>query len=180
MLRTLRKRRFGMLFSVAGVMVSLNVVPVRAADLELPTDAKILEALKAKRLTRCPQTSTRPRCGGARLQHPPPKGRLSMSKSFSALLRGHRGLSFKARAEMMLGCEPIIDGANAHTAERCQPPSQVAAETGPARHVAGAADHGWDPAVAARSAGTPPALMAVISVSRGGRAMNRSASHENP
>jgi hypothetical protein len=29
-------------------MVSLTVAPVRAADLALPTDKKILEALKAK------------------------------------------------------------------------------------------------------------------------------------
>jgi hypothetical protein len=100
MLRILRKRRIGMLFSIAaGLMVSLNVAPAGAADLELPTDAKILEALKAKRLTRCPQTSQRPKCGGARLQTPPPKGRVSMSKSFSALLRGHHSLSFKARPE---------------------------------------------------------------------------------
>jgi hypothetical protein len=69
-----------MLFSiVAGLMVSLTVAAARAADLDLPTDEKILKALKAKRLTRCPQTSTRPRCGGARLQDPPAKGRLSMS-----------------------------------------------------------------------------------------------------
>jgi hypothetical protein len=72
MLQALRKRRFGMLFSiVAGLMVSLNAGPALAADLDLPTDAKILNALKAKRLTRCPQASTRPGCGGARLQHSP-------------------------------------------------------------------------------------------------------------
>jgi hypothetical protein len=77
MLRTLRKRRFGMLFSiVAGLMVSLTVAPVRAADLALPTDEKILEALKAKRLTRCPHT--RLRCGGAQLRNPPLKGRVAM------------------------------------------------------------------------------------------------------
>ena len=80
MLRTLRKRRFGMLFSIAaGLMVSLTVAPARAADLALPTDAKILEALKAKRLTRCPQVPTRPGCGGARLRNPPLKGRLAKS-----------------------------------------------------------------------------------------------------
>jgi hypothetical protein len=84
MLRTLRKRRFGLLFSiVVGLMISLTVAPARAADLELPTDEKILQALKAKRLTRCPQTSPRSKCGGARLQTPPPKGRISMSKSLS-------------------------------------------------------------------------------------------------
>jgi hypothetical protein len=54
MLRALRKDRFGMLFSiVAGFMVSLTVAPARAADLDLLTDKKILETLKAKRLTRC-------------------------------------------------------------------------------------------------------------------------------
>jgi hypothetical protein len=84
MLRALRKRRVGMLFSIAaGLMVALSAAPAPAADLDLPTDAKILEALKAKRLTRCPQTSTRPRCGGAQLQNPHLKGRLSMSKSLS-------------------------------------------------------------------------------------------------
>jgi hypothetical protein len=83
MLRTLRKRRFGMLFSIAaGLMVSLTVAPARAADLELPTDEKILEALKAKRLTRCPQASTRPRCSGAQLQNPSLKSRVSMSNHF--------------------------------------------------------------------------------------------------
>jgi hypothetical protein len=83
MLRTLRKRRLGMLFSIAaGLMVSLTVAPARAADLELPTDEKFLEALKAKRAARCPQTSTRPRCGGARLQNPPLKSRVSMSNHF--------------------------------------------------------------------------------------------------
>jgi hypothetical protein len=81
MLRALCKRRFGMLFSiVAGLMVFLNVAPARAADLEIPTDAKILQALKAKRLTRCPQTSTRPRCGGARLQNPSPKGHVQQTR----------------------------------------------------------------------------------------------------
>jgi hypothetical protein len=78
MLRALRKRRFGMLFSiVAGFMVYLTVAPAQPAD--LLTDEKILEALKAKRLTRCPQAMTR--CGGARLQHPPLKGRPSISRS---------------------------------------------------------------------------------------------------
>jgi hypothetical protein len=82
MRRTLRKCRFSMLFSIAaGLMVSLTAVPARAADLDLPTDAKILDALKAKRLTRCPQSSMRPRCGGARLRHPPLKGGVAMSKS---------------------------------------------------------------------------------------------------
>jgi hypothetical protein len=82
-LRALRKRRFGMLFSiVAGV--SLTVAPARAADLALPTDEKILETLKAKRLMRCPQSSTRPGCGGARLQFPPLKSRLSMSLLITA------------------------------------------------------------------------------------------------
>jgi hypothetical protein len=81
MLRALRKRRFGMLFSIAaGLMVSLTAPPARAADLELPTDAKILKALKAKRLTRCPQTSTRPRCGGAHLRNPLLKGRVLMAR----------------------------------------------------------------------------------------------------
>ena len=77
----LRELRFGILFSIVagGLMVSLTVAPARAAD--LLTDEKILEALKAKRLTRCPQAGTR--CGGAKLQTPPPKDRVSMSKSFS-------------------------------------------------------------------------------------------------
>jgi hypothetical protein len=80
MLRALRKRRFGMLFSIAAsLMVSLTVAPARAADLALPTDAKILEALKAKRLTRCPQVPTRPGCGGARLWNPSLKGRVAKS-----------------------------------------------------------------------------------------------------
>jgi multidrug efflux pump subunit AcrB len=78
MLRVLHKYGFGMLFAiVAGLMVSVTVAPVRAAD--LVTNEKILDALKAKRLTRCPQVVTR--CGGARLQTPPPEGRLVMSKS---------------------------------------------------------------------------------------------------
>jgi hypothetical protein len=72
MLLTLRKRRFGMLFSLAaGLMVSLAAAPARAADLELPADAKILKALKAKRLTRCPRVSKR--CGEARLRNRPLK-----------------------------------------------------------------------------------------------------------
>jgi hypothetical protein len=76
MFRVFRKSRFGMLFSiVTGLMVSLTVAPARAADLELPTDAKILAALKAKRLTRCPHAPARPRCGGARLQNPHANGR---------------------------------------------------------------------------------------------------------
>jgi hypothetical protein len=74
MLRTLRRRRFAMLFGLAAIlMVALGAASVWAADLALPTDEKILEALKAKRLTRCPQVSTRPRCGGAQLQRPPLK-----------------------------------------------------------------------------------------------------------
>jgi hypothetical protein len=73
MLRALRKRWFGMLFGIiTGLMVSLTVAPVRAADFDLPTDAKIQHALKVKRLTRCLQTHTR--CGGARLQNLHPKG----------------------------------------------------------------------------------------------------------
>jgi hypothetical protein len=69
MLRTYRQRRFGVFVAIAaGLMVSLTVAPARSADLDLPTDAKILKALKAKRLMRCPQTSMRAGCGGARLQ----------------------------------------------------------------------------------------------------------------
>jgi hypothetical protein len=72
-----------MLFSIAAsLMVLLSAVPVRAADLALPTDEKILEALKAKRLTRCPRASTRPRCGGAQLQKRPLKSRVLMSTTF--------------------------------------------------------------------------------------------------
>jgi hypothetical protein len=67
-----------MLFSIAaGLMVSLAAAPAQAADLELPADAKILKALKAKRLTRCPHVSARPRCGGAQLQNPPANVRVS-------------------------------------------------------------------------------------------------------
>ncbi len=79
MLRILRKHGVAVMFSIAaGFMVSLAVAPARAAD--LLANEKILEALKAKRLTRCPVTSVRPRCGGARLHHPLPKGPLSMSR----------------------------------------------------------------------------------------------------
>jgi hypothetical protein len=81
-LRALRNRRFGILFGiVAGLTASLTIAPARAAD--LLTDEKILQVLKAKRLTRCPQDATRPSCGGARLLSPPAKGRLLMSKSLS-------------------------------------------------------------------------------------------------
>jgi hypothetical protein len=78
-----RALRIGMFFSIVagGLTVSLTVAPARAAD--LLTDEKILETLKAKRLTRCPRASTRSRCGGAQLQTLPPKDRVSMSKSFS-------------------------------------------------------------------------------------------------
>jgi hypothetical protein len=80
MRRTLRRCWFAMLFGVAAsLMVSPNAAPVRAADLALPTDEKILEALKAKRLTRCPRASARPRCGGAQLQNRPLKSRVLMS-----------------------------------------------------------------------------------------------------
>jgi hypothetical protein len=75
-----RKRRFGVLFSiVTGFMGSLIVAPARAADLNLPTDAKIVKELKAKRLTRCPQAGTRTKCGGARLLNPPLKGEVAIS-----------------------------------------------------------------------------------------------------
>jgi hypothetical protein len=90
MLRTHRKLWLGMLFSIAsGVMVCVAIVPIRAADLEQPSDEKILEALKAKRLTRCPRTVTRQSCGGAQLQNPSPKGHLSVSKSRSRKARSH-------------------------------------------------------------------------------------------
>jgi hypothetical protein len=101
MLRTFRKRRLGMLFSiVTGLVVSLTVTPARATDLALPTDEKILQALKAKRLTRCPHAGMRLRCGGARLHNPPPKGRAAMSKSpwMTAAPRFRaRAISFAAR-----------------------------------------------------------------------------------
>jgi hypothetical protein len=72
-----------MLFSIAAsLMVSLSAASVRAADLALPTDEKILEALKAKRLTRCPRASARPRCGGAQLQKRPLKSRVLTSITF--------------------------------------------------------------------------------------------------
>jgi hypothetical protein len=84
MLGAHRNRRFGTLFSiVTGLLVSLTVAPARAADLALPTDEKILEALKAKRLTRCPHAGARLRCGGARLRNPPLKGGVATSKSRS-------------------------------------------------------------------------------------------------
>jgi hypothetical protein len=101
MLRTFRKRRLGTLFSiVAGLMVSLTVAPARAADLALPTDEKILQALKAKRLTRCPHAGTRLRCGGARLPNLLPKGRAAMFKSPSMTAAPRfraRAISFAAR-----------------------------------------------------------------------------------
>ena len=76
MLRALRVCRFGVLVSIGiGLMVPLAVAPARGADLDLPTDKTILKALKAKRLMRCPRVSTRPSCGGARLQNRPLKGR---------------------------------------------------------------------------------------------------------
>jgi hypothetical protein len=77
--RARRKRRFGLLLGIAaGLMAAMTAAPARAADLELPSaDKQILDALKAKRLTRCPQTSTQPRCGGARLQSPSMRGRLA-------------------------------------------------------------------------------------------------------
>jgi hypothetical protein len=79
MFQVIRKHGFAMLLGIAaGLAVSLAVVPARAAD--LLAEEKILQALKAKRLTRCPAVSALPRCGGARLHHPLPKGRLSMSK----------------------------------------------------------------------------------------------------
>jgi hypothetical protein len=88
MLRTRRKLWFGMLFSIAAcVMVSVAIVPIWAADLEQLSDDKILEALKAKRLTRCPRTVTRSSCGGAQIRNPSSKGRLSMSKSHSTTAR---------------------------------------------------------------------------------------------
>jgi hypothetical protein len=146
MRRTLRKRRFGMLFSiVTGLMVSLTVAPARAADLDLPTDAKILEALKAKRLTRCPQAGTRPRCGGARLWNPPLKGRLAMSKSLSMtappLFRA-RALSFCSalrQSGVALGgrfgdgtrltTSTIPMSRNRSTTWRCSTPIKVATPT---------------------------------------------------
>jgi hypothetical protein len=56
-------------------MVSLTVAPARAVDLALPIDEKILQALKAKPITRCPHASTQSRCGGAQLQTSPPARR---------------------------------------------------------------------------------------------------------
>jgi hypothetical protein len=70
----IRALRFGMLFgTVDGLVVCLPLAPTRAANLDVPTNEKILEVLKAKRLTRCPQASTRSRCGGAQLQTSPPE-----------------------------------------------------------------------------------------------------------
>lgn len=97
MQRTVRRCWFAMLFSIAAsLMVSLSAVPVRAADLALPTDEKILEALKAKRLTRCPRASARPGCGGAQLQKRPLKSRALMPSTFDnanhhSYLRRHVG-----------------------------------------------------------------------------------------
>lgn len=59
------------LFGVAAVlMAALTAAPARAADLPIPLDVQILNALKAKRLVRCPRVDTRARCGGARLHNP--------------------------------------------------------------------------------------------------------------
>jgi hypothetical protein len=75
-------RRFGMLLGiVAGLMGSLIAAPAQAADLDLPTDAKIVKVLKAKRLMRCPQAGTRTRCGGARLLNPPLKDQVAISNN---------------------------------------------------------------------------------------------------
>jgi len=65
-----RKLRFGLLFAIVigGVTVTLTVGSGLAVD--QPTEAQILQALKAKRLTRCPQPSARSGCGGAPLQNP--------------------------------------------------------------------------------------------------------------
>jgi hypothetical protein len=82
MQRTLRRCWFAMLFSIASLMASLSAAPVWAADLALPTDEKILEALKAKRLTRCPRVIARPRCGGAQLQKRPLKSRVLLSITY--------------------------------------------------------------------------------------------------
>jgi hypothetical protein len=103
MLRVLHKYGFATLLGIAaGLMVSLSAPPAPAT--ELLTDEKILDALKAKRLTRCPVMSTRPRCGGARLHNLLPKGRLSMSKSlraappFSRRERSFRAIPLRQRS----------------------------------------------------------------------------------
>jgi hypothetical protein len=126
MLGAHRNRRFGMLFSlVIGVMVSLTVAPARAADLAPPTDEKILKALKAKRLTRCPHAGTRLRCGGARLRNPPLKGRVATSKSLSMTappLFRLRAISFAACfGDPVLPAEEVRVAAAWQTAGRHAP-----------------------------------------------------------
>jgi hypothetical protein len=101
MLRALRNRRLCVLFSIAaGLMVSLAA---RAADLELPTDAKILEALKAKRLTRCPRAPARPGCGGARLQNPPPISAPGGHGGSDATIKFDARRSLPARGAVLTG-----------------------------------------------------------------------------
>jgi outer membrane protein OmpA-like peptidoglycan-associated protein len=53
---------------IGGAMLVAGAAPV-AAD-EQATEAQILDALKAKRLTRCPDASAVSGCGGAPLAHP--------------------------------------------------------------------------------------------------------------
>jgi hypothetical protein len=128
MLGAHRNRRFGMLFSiVAGLLVSLTVAPARAADLALPTDEKILEALKAKRLTRCPHAGGRLRCGGARLRNPPLKGRVATSTSRSMTAAP----LFRLRAISFAACfgDPVLPAEQVRVAAAWQTTGRLAPVT---------------------------------------------------
>ncbi len=54
---------------IGGAMQLANAASALA--IEQPTEAQILDALKAKRLTRCPHLSERSECGGAQLTQQP-------------------------------------------------------------------------------------------------------------
>ena len=67
----LDNRRIGAALAavIGGAMLLAGVASVLAV--EQPTEAQILDALKAKRLTRCPHLSEKSGCGGAPLAHRP-------------------------------------------------------------------------------------------------------------
>ena len=64
------KPRFGLVFAIAvgGLTATLTIGSAMAVD--QPTEAQILQALKAKRLTRCPQTTARSGCREAQAENP--------------------------------------------------------------------------------------------------------------
>lgn len=70
MLRRLGNRRIDAAFAavLGSVLLLAGAAVGRAA--EQPTGEQILDALKAKRLTRCPQASAASGCGGAQLGQP--------------------------------------------------------------------------------------------------------------